>query len=568
MNLTPTSPGRTIRHADFSTLTEALDFAAAGETGVNFHDLRGRLLLAMPYATLRDEARAMARRLLAAGLRPGDRAGLIADSTPEFVRAFMACQYAAVAPVPLPLPAPLGGRDAYVAQVGRMLASAQAGAVVVAAPAFEDWLADAARIAETPLTIRPDEAPDGASQALPPILPDQTSYLQFSSGSTRFPTGVVVTHRALMANAVAIARHGLKVTAADRAVSWLPLYHDMGLIGFLLTPLATQMSLDLLPTAAFVRRPRLWLDLMARNGGTVSYSPTFGYDLCARRGEGATDLDLSGWRVAGVGGDMIRPAPLEAFAAQFAGAGFRASAFVASYGMAEATLALTMAPLGQGLRTERVDVDRMEQHGLAEAGAAQRQRSFVRCGPILPGHELQVRDEGGRALPERRIGRIFARGPSLMREYFAQPEATAAALSPEGWLDTGDLGFLVDDEVTPTGRAKDLILFNGRNIWPQDLEWAAEEAVDGLRSGDVAAFSIDDEAGERVVLLVQCRSSDPQVRQAIVDGVTAVLRAQHGVDSEVQLVGAHALPRTSSGKLSRSKTRTLYETGAFDLVRT
>jgi len=568
VNPTPTSPRRPIRRADFATLTEALDFAAAGETGVNFHDLRGRLLLAIPYARLREEARAMAKRLLAAGLRPGDRAGLIADTTPEFVRAFMACQYAAVAPVPLPLPAPLGGREAYVAQVGRMLASADARAVVVE-PAFEAWLAEAAGVAGTPLTIRLDEAPDGGSQALPPIGPEQTSYLQFSSGSTRFPTGVVVTHRALMANAVAIARDGLKVTAADRAVSWLPLYHDMGLIGFLLTPLATQMSLDLLPTAAFVRRPRLWLDLMARNGGTVSYSPTFGYDLCARRGDGEADLDLSAWRVAGVGGDMIRPAPLEAFAEQFAGSGFNASAFVASYGMAEATLALTMAPLGQGLRTERVDVDRMEQDGVVAVadGAAQRQRSFVRCGPILPGHELQVRDEDGRALPELRIGRIFARGPSLMREYFRQPDATAAALSPDGWLDTGDLGFLVDGELTPTGRAKDLILLNGRNIWPQDLEWAAEEAVEGLRSGDVAAFSIDDDAGERVVLLVQCRSSDPQVRAAIVESVTAVLRAQHGVDSEVRLVGPHALPKTSSGKLSRSKTRTLYESGAFDLVR-
>src|ERR1700751_1077955 len=166
----------------------------------------------------------------------------------------------------------------------------------------------------------------------------------------------------------------------------------MGLSGFLLSPVASQMSLDLLPTAGFVRRPLLWLDLLARHGGTVSYSPTFGYDLCARRADAATEVDLSSWRIAGVGGDMVRPGPLEAFAERFAGAGFPRTAFVASYGMAEATLALTMAPLRQGLRADTVDVDRMEQDGVAVAGeAAERSRSFVRCGPILPGHELQAR---------------------------------------------------------------------------------------------------------------------------------------------------------------------------------
>jgi fatty-acyl-CoA synthase len=377
---------------------------------------------------------------------------------------------------------------------------------------------------------------------------------------------VVVTHRALMANAAAITRDGLQIQPRDRAVSWLPLYHDMGLIGFLLSPMASQMTVDLLPTAAFVRRPLLWLDLIGRHGGTVSYSPTFGYDLCARRADAAGEIDLSSWRIAGVGGDMVRPAPLERFAERFAAAGFRRTAFVASYGMAEATLALTMAPLDQGLRTDTVDVDRMERDGCVVSGeAATRQRSFVRCGPILPGHEVEVRDEAGAALPERQVGRIFVRGPSLMREYFREPQATAAVLSADGWLDTGDLGYRADGEITPTGRSKDLILLNGRNVWPQDLEWTAESGVDGLRSGDVAAISQGEDA-EQVVLLVQCRSSDGETRSRIRDDVTALMRARHGVDALVRLVGPRALPQTSSGKLSRSKARGLYESGAFDLV--
>jgi fatty-acyl-CoA synthase len=566
VNVTPTAPQRAIRLADFATLTEALDFAAKGETGLNFHDVRGKLILALPYADLRDQALELARGLLAAGLAPGDRIGLIADTTPEFVRAFFACQYAGLHPAPMPLPTPLGGRDAYVAQIARMLTAAAAGAVI-APVEFEGWAAEAAAASGVARTLRLQDLTSEGAPELPQITPDQTSYLQFSSGSTRAPTGVVVTHRALMSNAAAITRDGLQVTAADRAVSWLPLYHDMGLIGFLLSPLCVQMTIDLLPTAAFVRRPLLWLDLIARHGGTISYSPTFGYDLCARRADAATQVDLSSWRIAGVGGDMVRLAPLEVFAERFAGAGFRHTAFVASYGMAEATLGLTMAPLEQGLRADTVDVDRMERDGVVASGAeAVRRRSFVRCGPILPGHELEIRSETGAVLPECEIGRIFVRGPSLMQEYFRQPEATAAVLSADGWLDTGDLGYLADGEITPTGRSKDLILLNGRNVWPQDLEWTAESGVEGLRSGDVAAISLRDEAEERVVLLVQCRHSDPDVRQRISDDVAALMRARHGVDAQIRLVGPRALPQTSSGKLSRSKARTLYESGAFDLV--
>ena len=566
--LLPTAPDRILRLADFATLVDALDHAALGETGINLFGLRGELAEALSYARLREEARVIARRLLAAGLSVGDRVGLVAETDGDFVRAFFACQYAGMIPAPLPLPAPLGGKDAYVAQVGRMLASADASALLGPA-AIVAWTPEAPAASVRFVGTLAD-LPDAADVELPVIGPDDPCYLQFSSGSTRFPTGVLVTHRALMANAVAIVRHGLQVRADDRAISWLPLYHDMGLVGFLLSPLTCQMSVDLLPTGAFVRRPLLWLDLIGRNGATISYSPTFGYELCARRAEtgGADHLDLSRLRVAGVGGDMIRTGPLADFARTFAAVGFSRAAFVASYGMAEATLALTMAPLGRGLETETLDISRLEREGLAvSADGDARARAFARCGQPLPEHELQVRGDEGAILPERAVGHVFARGPSLMRGYYRQADETARVLSGDGWLETGDIGYLDRGEIVLTGRRKDLMIVNGRNIWPQDLEWTCEAEVAGVRSGDVAAFSVPGAEEEQVVVLVQARLSDPDQREALRAETARILRLRHGLETEVKLVGPHALPQTSSGKLSRSKARNAYLEGAFDLER-
>ncbi len=563
--ITPTQSGQPQRHADFPTLLAALDYAAAGDAGVNLFSLRGDLVEALPYGVLRAQAMELAQRLLAAGAAFGDSVGLIAETEGDFVRAFFACQFAGLIPAPLPLPAPLGGREAYIDQIARMLASARA-PMLIGPAGMADWLPQIAE--RTPLTFAGTLAdlPESNGAALPTISPEDACYLQFSSGSTRFPTGVLVTHRALMANAQAITRDGLQVRPDDRAVSWLPLYHDMGLVGFLLSPMTSQMSVDLLPTGAFVRRPLLWLDMIGRNGGTIAYSPTFGYELCARRAEAAAidHLDLSRWRSAGLGGDMIRTGPLRAFAARFAAVGFSDTAYVASYGMAEATLALSMAPLGQGLRVESIDIERLERDGAAVTTQnAQRARDFVRCGPALPGHELQVRNEDGDIQPERRAGRIFARGPSLMGGYFDRPEDTAHVLSADGWLDTGDLGFFVDGEIVITGRGKDLIILNGRNIWPQDLEWTAEAEVEGLRSGDVAAFSTPGPGEEVVAVLVQTRGGDAVSRAALAEQVATVLRTRHGVEAQVHLVGVHDLPQTSSGKLSRSKAKAAFLAGAY-----
>jgi fatty-acyl-CoA synthase len=561
-------PGLPRRYADFGTLADALDYAASGPTGINFFSGKGQLTEALPYSLLREQALHLARRMLGAGLKPGDRVGLIAESDGDFARAFFACQYACLVPAPMPLPAAFGGKDSYIAHLRRMIESAKAAAAF--GPAMlESWLVEAAEGLDLKLcgTLASLEGAAPISGDLPKQASDGLSYLQFSSGSTRFPLGVAVTQRAFMANAHYTGRYGLGIMDGDRGISWLPFYHDMGLVGFLLTPMACQMSVDIIPTREFARRPLLWLNLISRNGGTLSFSPSFGYELCARRAETLSleGLDLSRWRGAGIGGDMIRPNVLARFAERFASCGFDSAAFVPSYGMAEATLALTFPPLGQGVRHDTIDSTLLEHEHRAVPASdkAARARTFVLCGKILPGHDLEVRGENERPLHDRRVGRIFVRGPSLMTGYYGAPEETARAMVVDVWLDTGDLGYLVDGQIVITGRAKDLIIVNGRNIWPQDLEWTAEADIAGLRSGDVAVFSIEGEVDEEIIALVQCAIRDQADRDALVAEIANVYRGRHGIEAKIVLVPRHSLPQTSSGKLSRSRARTMYLAGAF-----
>ncbi|GAC1622187.1 MAG: fatty acyl-AMP ligase [Nevskia sp.] len=453
---TPTASGLSAyRPAAFATLNEALDYAAQGTTGINVYSGKGELLEALSYRVLREQSLALASKLLSLGLKRGERVALIAEADGDFARGFFACQYAGLVPTALPLPAAFGGRAAYVSHIRRMIEIADASAAL-APTALREWLLEATvgldlKLVGTLADV--DAQPVDSALPLPLVAGDDLCYLQFSSGSTRFPLGVAVTQTALLANVRAIACHGLQIGPGDRCVSWLPMYHDMGLVGFLLTPLACQISVDLFATRDFARRPLLWLDLITRNRGTLSYSPTFGYELAARRAETASTetIDLSSWRGAGIGGDMVRPEPLAKFSERFAARGFKASAFVPSYGMAEAALALSFAPSGQGIRFDTLDTDRLERDDLAIPATAGtlRRREFVLCGPALPEHAFEVRAEGGEVLGAGKVGRIFARGPSLMQSYFGQPEATDAVLSPDGWLDTGDLGYFSAGQMPP-----------------------------------------------------------------------------------------------------------------------
>jgi fatty-acyl-CoA synthase len=232
--------------------------------------------------------------------------------------------------------------------------------------------------------------------------------------------------------------------------------------------------------------------------------------------------------------------------------------------MAEATLALTLSPVGQGLRTDTAETERLELAGkAAPARAGAPSREFALCGQVLAGHAIEVRGPNGKPLGERQVGRLFAAGPSLMKAYFGAPDETLQVLDDDGWLDTGDLGYTLGDQIVITGRAKDLIIVHGRNVWPQDLEWTAERQIEGLRSGDVAAFQVATDNEEKVVALVQCRTREPARRAELRDGTATTLRVTHGLEVEVVLVPPHSLPQTSSGKLSRSRAKSLYLSGAF-----
>jgi fatty-acyl-CoA synthase len=329
-----------------------------------------------------------------------------------------------------------------------------------------------------------------------------------------------------------------------------------------------QVTVDYISTPSFARRPALWLKLMSDNRSTIAYSPSFGYDLAARRTNGgAASLDLSAWRVAGIGGDMVRADVLEFFAEHMAPAGFDPRAFVPSYGMAESTLAVTFGDLDTPVRVDVIDRahSKLSRRAVPVAAdqehAPERTRSFVVCGRPLPGHEVVVRDHQGRTLGEREIGHVLVRGPSLMAGYFDNPEATEAVMDPDGFMDTGDMGYLLDGEIVITGRAKDLILHNGRNIWPQDIEWAVEQ-IEPLRSGDVAAFALEGTDGaEEVVVLVQCRLAREAEMEELRRQAAAAVHRSAGVECEIVLVPPRSLPFTSSGKLSRAAAKSRFLSG-------
>jgi fatty-acyl-CoA synthase len=551
----------------FSTIAEGLDYAARGETGYNFYSSRGALAHVLTYKLLREKAIVTARKLVSTGLQHGERVGIVAETAPEFLIAFYACQYAGLVPCPMPYSMYIGGRESYVARVAGMLRAAGASAVVTTRD-LHDQISEGASHAgvRNVLTHEEIEALPEAKTPLKGFSGGDVAYIQYSSGSTSEPKGVLITQRSIMANAEAILRHGLSVTKDDRAFSWLPLYHDMGLVGFCISPMVGQVSVDYLATTAFARRPALWLRLMSQNRTTISYSPTFGYELASRRinGEAAT-LDLSSLRVAGIGGDMVRPEVLNKFFETMRVAGFDSKAFLPSYGMAEATLAVSFSKIDEPLRTDTIAADRMKSDRIAVPVDAARNagnaRSFVICGKAIPGHELVVRDDEGIALSERRIGQIFIKGPSLMAGYYNRSEDTALTIGKDGFLDTGDMGYRLGDEIVITGRAKDLILHNGRNIWPQDIEWAAEK-IAPLKGGDVAAFAVEGTDGDdEVVVLVECRLNNQEEREELRRQVAKTVHQSAGVDCSIILVPPRSLPFTSSGKLSRAGARQRYLSG-------
>ena len=591
------------RFADFETLVDAVEYAACGERGINFYSARGELTDALPYSEIRNRAVEIGRRLVSLGLNRGDRVALIAETTPDFVCFFLGCQYASVLPVPLPLPTSFGGRGGYVSQLALQMKSCAASAAIWPV-AMADLLESATKDLDLVFHGTTGEFleidPGRATVRLP--RRDDLAYLQYSSGSTRFPHGISVTHHSLLSNCQGIGRHGVGLIDTDRCVSWLPFYHDMGLVGTFLTSLTCQVSVDYIATEDFARRPLQWLKIISENRGSITYSPTFGYDICARRARGSVleELDLSSMRVTGIGGDMIRPEVMRQFAETFAEAGFRQTAFVPSYGLAECTLAVSFMPVGKGIETDLVNEKVLagESNGAhrgngrvngngnghgrhygnghsnghsgnglngryANGNGAARYRAVVNCGAPLPDYEIEVRAADGESLDDRAIGRIFVRGPSVMNGYFNDLAATESVLDEDGWLDTGDMGYMLNGSLYIVGRAKDMIIVNGKNHWPQDIEWAVEQ-LPGMRNGDIAAISAPGADAEEVpMVLVQCRQRDPELRDALIQQVKQKVRQATGIACEVELVPPRTLPRTSSGKLSRSKARAAFLSGGL-----
>jgi fatty-acyl-CoA synthase len=560
LEATPTKNRLQLRYGDFSTLTEALDYAAQGETGYNFYNGKGQLTFVLPYAQLREDAIAIAKRLSGLKLERGSRVALVADTDPGFLQLFYACQYAGLVPVPLPASLRLGGHATYVAQLKLLLMNCRA-SVAIAPEGYLSFLTEAAE--ELPLSFIGSAdslmALPASQAAMTPSGPDELAYLQYTSGSTRFPRGVMITNRTVMNNLGHIVRNGVKIRPGDRAISWLPFYHDMGLVGLVLSPMAAQVTVDYLRTRDFAMRPRLWLSLITKNKATISFSPPFGFELCMQRlREGDLDkYDLSSWRVAGVGAETIRAQPLLDFAEKLAPSGFNTGAFLACYGMAECALAVSFSPLGQGIQVDEVESETLARSqrafpALKPCTQAMNAKEFVKCGFALPDHSVEVRDARGNTLPDRHVGTLFVKGPSVMSGYFGEEELTREILSTDGWLNTGDLAYIADQSVVITGRQKDLIIINGRNIWPQDLEYLAENQPE-VRTGDASAFSVGGVDGEdKAVLVVECRESKSEKRSVLVDTLQGLVCNELGIECYIELVPRNTLPRTTSGKLSRS----------------
>lgn len=515
------------------------------------------------YEMMEAEALRRAAHLQALGLKQGDRLAIVVPEGHEFVFAFMGACAAGVIPVPIFPRASFKGLDGYVDTIAHICKASGATMLLTmeaTKPYVEKVLERDAGVTKLLFTenVFSGEVP---AFRKPTIKEEDICFLQFTSGSTSRPKGVTVTHANLVANSKAfLGDHGLGMVEEDVAVSWLPLFHDMGLIGFVLGPLICNVQCVLLPTSTFARGPRIWLETLHKFKGSVTYAPNFAYALATKRlrDRDMQELDLKHMRIAGCGAEPIQAQTMRDFQARLAPAGFKDTVLLPSYGMAEGTLAITFHPRGTPIVTDIVDHDAMKRgHATPVAAGTPKALELVSCGVGFPGHEVQVVDDNGQPLPERRVGQIVTRGPSVTQSYYNNPEATADGWK-NGWLQTGDLGYFANGNLYICGRIKDLIIINGANYYPQDLEWALGE-MDGVRRGNVIAFSVQAEGTEQLVIAVEANSGDVErLKKAIPEKVYEISGLATGY---VAVCGVGGLPKTSSGKVQRRKTKQLYEDG-------
>ncbi|MER6140326.1 fatty acyl-AMP ligase [Streptomyces sparsogenes] len=532
------------------------------------------------YARLDARARAVAARLLAAAEGPPGRALLLFAPGLDYLAGLFGCFYAGVPAVPAfpPDPARLART---LPRLAAIIEDAGADTVLTTsdlAPLMAEWLttALAGRTPRLITTDPPGPADDLAPGPLPPDRPDRLALLQYTSGSTALPRGVMLSQARLIANARQIA-HAFGIHPGSSGGLWLPPYHDMGLIGGILTPLATGIPVTLMSPVTFLRRPLSWLRMVSRYGATITGGPNFAYDLCVRRAKDADleGLDLSAVELTFTGAEPVRADTMARFAERFAPCGFRAESFYPCYGLAEATLLVTGGKPLSGWRSVPVARDALETHGTARpAGPAERARSLVSCGPPGPGTRLLIADPATREpLGEGAVGEIWVDSPSVADGYWRRPEdteATFGATTAAGdgpYLRTGDLGFLLDGELFPAGRLKDLIVVNGRNHHPVDIERVCEAEVAGIRRNCGAAFAVEDDEGaaERLVLVYEADPADPERHAATVEAIRRAVSMELSIPPyAVVLVRPRTIPKTSSGKVQRWLARRHFLAGELD----
>ncbi|HEX4417686.1 MAG TPA: fatty acyl-AMP ligase [Kofleriaceae bacterium] len=520
---------------------------------------------------LRTEAMQRAAHFRHHGLRPGDRVAMVIPDGADFVTTFLGAVWAGLVPVPLYPPLSLGKLDSYIETVVMILAKARPTHVVTNVKLQQVLWSGLAKVPgfQGVITVEQlrDPAPAGVSQAPAEVTGDELCFLQFTSGSTSTPKGVMVTHDNLRANAAAIMRDGLQTDPAiDHGVSWLPLYHDMGLIGFVISPIFHRVQVTFIATLVFARNPTIWLETIHRVRGTITFAPNFAYALIVKRAtpEQRAAWDLSSMRHFGCGAEPINPTTMRTFVETFAPAGLAATSLLPCYGMAEATLAISFIGIDEALSTDIIDAGAYQTQRRAEPAAADqlaggRAQEFVRCGRSFPGHDVGAFDAAGARLGDRRVGELWVRGPSVARGYYEDPVATEHSFGG-GWLRTGDYGYLVDGHIYITGRKKDLIIINGRNYDPQRLEWLVDELPE-VRKGSTVAVSRPGPGSEELIIVLESKTTNAGALQE---------RVRARVADQMQLVAADvvvcpvgSLPKTSSGKLQRARTREQYLAGTL-----
>ncbi len=520
------------------------------------------------FAEICTEAKRIGARLQALGMAKGDRLALVLNSPEDFVLSFLGTISAGIMPVPLYPPLALGRLDNYIDKAAGILRVSGAKAVLTTRefmPVLDPVLPRLPALKKL-LDIETLWQRTG-DVVLSEIVaqPDEPCFLQFTSGSTSAPRGVIVTHRNLIANARAIIESLQVNPNLDRAVSWLPLYHDMGLIGFVIATLVAQISVVFIPTIAFVKHPGVWMETVHKYRATITFGPNFAFELATKRApkNPRVKLDLSCLRVLGCGAEPINPKTMESFLTAFAPWGLKATALMPCYGMAEATLAVAFDRLNRPMRKLVIDRQAYETQNIARpiTGINEspdcKKFELVSCGRTIPRHEVRILDEKGKVLPEGRVGEIVFKGPSVTPGYFRNPQASRQLLKG-GWLHTGDLGFILNGDLYISGRQKDLVIINGRNYPPQAIEWIVEE-IAGIRKGSVVAFSVDGDSTEKLVVVAETTMTDnAELTKAVSEQIRSALGL---VVDKVVLVGRGSIPKTSSGKLQRRKAKALFEGG-------